>query len=109
MWEFIKNEATVGYGVAFLKARALAMPFMVIGNFIVHYMNAVGKGKVSLVLAVIRHLFLILPVMIVMNLILGLNGLVWSQLIADVINTVVSFMIFRHVEQTIMRERTSAI
>ena len=109
MWEFIKNEATVGYGVAFLKARALAMPFMVIGNFIVHYMNAVGKGKVSLVLAVIRHLVLILPVMIVMNLILGLNGLVWSQLIADVINTVVSFMIFRHVEQTIMRERTSAI
>lgn len=109
MWEFIKNEATVGYGVAFLKARALAMPFMVIGNFIVHYMNAVGKGKVSLVLAVIRHLVLILPVMIVMNLILGLNGLVWSQLIADVINTVVSFMIFRHVEQTIMRERTYAI
>ena len=109
MWEFIKNEATVGYGVAFLKARALAMPFMVIGNFIVHYMNAVGKGKVSLVLSVIRHLVLILPVMIVMNLILGLNGLVWSQLIADVINTVVSFMIFRHVEQTIMRERTSAI
>ncbi len=109
MWEFIKNEATVGYGVAFLKARALAMPFMVIGNFIVHYMNAVGKGKVSLVLAVIRHLVLILPVMIVMNLILGLNGLVWSQLIADVINTVASFMIFRHVEQTIMRERTSAI
>jgi Na+-driven multidrug efflux pump len=109
MWEFIKNEATVGYGVTFLKARALAMPFMVIGNFIVHYMNAVGKGKVSLVLAVIRHLVLILPVMIVMNLILGLNGLVWSQLIADVINTVVSFMIFRHVEQTIMRERTSAI
>ena len=109
MWEFIKNEATVGYGVAFLKARALAMPFMVIGNFIVHYMNAVGKGKVSLVLAVIRHLVLILPVMIVMNLILALNGLVWSQLIADVINTVVSFMIFRHVEQTIIRERTSAI
>lgn len=109
MWEFIKNEATVGYGVAFLKVRALAMPFMVIGNFIVHYMNAVGKGKVSLVLAVIRHLVLILPVMIVMNLILGLNGLVWSQLIADVINTLVSFMIFRHVEQTIMRERTSAI
>ena len=104
MWEFIKNEATVGYGVAFLKARALAMPFMVIGNFIVHYMNAVGKGKVSFVLAVIRHLVLILPVMIVMNIIFGLKGLVWSQLASDVINTAIALMIFLRVEKTIMRE-----
>ena len=67
-------------------------------------MNAVGKGKVSFVLAVIRHLVLILPVMIVMNIIFGLKGLVWSQLASDVINTVIAIMIFFRVEKTIMRE-----
>ena len=91
----------------FLKARSLAMPFMVIGNYIVHYMNAVGKGKVSFKLAVIRHLVLILPIMLIMNVFFGLNGLVWSQLVSDVINTGVALMIYRRVETSIMQDVTS--
>ena len=105
---FIKDEQTIEYGVMFLEARILAMPFMVFGNYIVHYMNAVGKGKVSLILAVIRHLILILPVMLIMNMFFGLKGLVWSQLVSDVINTGVALMIYRRVETSIMRDKTHA-
>lgn len=107
--EFIKDEQTVEYGIIFLKARALAMPFMVVGNFIVHYMNAVGKGKVSFVLAVIRHLVLILPIMIIMNFAFGLNGLVWSQLVADVINTGAAAAIFLRVVNSIMKKGKPAV
>ena len=42
--------------------------------------------------------------MIVMNIIFGLKGLVWSQLASDVINTAIALMIFLRVEKTIMRE-----
>lgn len=107
--EFIKDEQTVAYGIIFLKARALAMPFMVVGNYIVHYMNAVGKGKVSFVLAVIRHLVLILPIMIIMNFAFGLNGLVWSQLVADVINTGAAAAIFLRVVNSIMKKGKTAV
>ncbi|MCR5200314.1 MAG: hypothetical protein K6C38_04260 [Saccharofermentans sp.] len=69
------NKMIVEYGNIPLAAMGIALkverlPMYIgigIGNFIVHYMNAVGKGKVSLVLAVIRHLVLILPVMLIMN------------------------------------------
>lgn len=98
---FIGDGLTIEYGAVFLKARSLAMPFMVTGNYFVHFMNAVGKGEVSFTLAVIRHLVLILPIMLIMNYLFGLTGLVWSQLVSDVINTGIAFMIFRRVENTI--------
>ena len=58
-------------------------------------MNAVDKGNISFLLALIRHIALIIPIMILMNLIWGLNGLIWSQLAADFLNAVISFIIFR--------------
>ena len=66
-----------------------------------NYMNAVDRGKVSFLLALIRHIVLIIPIMIGMNLIWGLNGLIWSQLVADFLNAVIAFIIFRRVDSNI--------
>ena len=98
---FIANGETVEQGVLFLRGRCLSLPFMMIGYHIVNYMNAVDKGKVSFLLAVLRHIVLIIPIMIGMNLIWGLNGLIWSQLVADFLNAVIAFIIFRRVDSNI--------
>ena len=98
---FIANGETVEQGALFLRGRCLSLPFMMIGYHIVNYMNAVGRGKTSFLLALIRHIVLIIPIMIVMNLIWGLNGLIWSQLVADFLNAVIAFIIFRRVDSSI--------
>ena len=49
-----------------------------------------GKGKLSFLLAIIRHIVLIIPLALLMNSLFGLNGLILSQPIADAINTLVS-------------------
>ena len=98
---FIANGETVEQGVLFLRGRCLSLPFMMIGYHIVNYMNAVDKGKVSFLLAVLRHIILIIPIMIGMNLIWGLNGLIWSQLVADFLNAVIAFIIFRRIDSNI--------
>lgn len=98
---FIADEATVAQGTLFLRGRCLSLPFMMIGYHIVNYMNAVDRGKVSFLLALIRHIVLIIPIMIAMNLIWGLNGLIWSQLAADFLNAVIAFTIFRRVDSSI--------
>ena len=98
---FIANGETVDQGVLFLRGRCLSLPFMMIGYHIVNYMNAVDKGKVSFLLALIRHIVLIIPIMIAMNAIWGLNGLIWSQLVADFLNAVIAFIIFRRVDSSI--------
>ena len=91
---FIKDEATVAQGAVFLRGRCFSLPFMMIGYHVVNYMNAVNKGKISFLLAIIRHIALIIPILIIMNAVWGLNGLVWAQLVADAINALIACLIF---------------
>ena len=94
---FIKDPMTVEMGTDFLKIRCFALPFMMIGYHVVNYMNAINQGKVSFALAIIRHLILIIPIMFIMNYILGITGLMWSQVIADVLNAAVSLLLIRFI------------
>ena len=64
-------------------------------------MNAVDKGKVSFLLALVRHIALIIPVMLVMDRLWGITGLIWSQLIADLLNAVIACLVFRRVDRGI--------
>lgn len=101
MGMFIKDGQTVEYGVMFIMGRCMALPLMTVGNYIVYFMNAVGKGKISFLLGIIRHIVLIIPIMLIMNSFWGLTGLVWSQLAADVINIIIALCIYRKVEKGI--------
>ena len=92
---FIKDPLTVEMGTSYLKMRCFALPFMMIGYHVVNYMNAVNKGKVSFLLAILRHLVLIIPIMLLMNYLWGINGLMWSQTAADVLNAAAALVIMR--------------
>jgi Na+-driven multidrug efflux pump len=106
---FITDEETVRLGTMFLQARCFALPFMMVGYHVVNYMNAVNKGTVSFILAIIRHVILIIPAMLIMNYIWGLEGLIWSQVVADVINTIVSTVIFLRVRNGLCRKSSSEV
>ena len=56
--------------------------------------DAVDKGKLSFLLAIIRHIVPIIPIAIIMNSIMGLNGLIMSQLVADILNTIIAMTLF---------------
>ena len=100
---FIEDPETVRLGVIFLRGRCIALPFMMIGYHVVNFMNAVNQGKVSFLLAVIRHIVLLIPLMLIMNAIWGLTGLVWSLAVADVINTAVSLILMAKVKRGIIK------
>ena len=106
---FIKDPETVEYGTAFLKARCFALPFMMIGYHVVNYMNAINKGKVSFVLAILRHLVLIIPIMLLMNLIRGLNGLMWSQVVSDILNAAASLVIMHLIVRNARKDSAPAL
>ena len=95
---FIADEATARQGAAFLRGRCFALPFMMIGYHIVNCMNAVNRGKVSFLLTLIRHIALIIPIMLIMNRVWGLDGLIWSQLVADAVNAAIASVIFSRVD-----------
>lgn len=91
---FIADPDTVRFGTQFLQSRCFATPFMFLSFHMVHFMQAVDRGKVSFQLAVIRQLCLNIPILFVMNYFFGMAGIVWTQMTADCINVVVSYIIY---------------
>ncbi|MBQ8238414.1 MAG: cation transporter [Oscillospiraceae bacterium] len=91
---FIDDPATVAFGTHFLQIRAFAAIFMFLSFHMVHFMQAVAKGKTSFWLAVIRQLCLNIPILFLLDRLFGMTGIVWTQTVADAINVVISYIIF---------------
>ena len=106
---FISDEETVRIGVDFLKGRCFIFPFMLMGYLIVNYMNAINKGMISFALAILRHLILIVPIMLFMNKLWGMKGFTWSQLVADVINAVISYIVYININKSIEEDMNNSV
>ena len=98
---FIQEPTTAGYGIQFLQARCFATPFMFLSFHMVHFMQAINRGKISFSLAVIRQLCLNIPILVLMNAIFGISGIIWTQMIADIFNVIVSYFIYFRVIRNI--------
>lgn len=101
MQAFIEDADTVRFGTEFLKVRCIAALFMFLSFHMVHFMQAVDRGKISFYLAVIRQLCLNIPLLFLMNWLLGMTGIVWTQTTADLINVIISYIIYHHVIKSI--------
>lgn len=104
---FISDMDTVSFGTEFLQSRCFATPFMFLSFHIVHFMQAVDRGKVSFQMAIIRQICLNIPILFLMNYLFGMGGIVWTQLIADTINVIVSYIIYRCLIGKISLHRSS--
>ena len=91
---FIKDPATVAFGTEFLKIRSFAAIFMFLSFHMVHFMQAVARGKTSFYLAAIRQLCLNIPILFLLDHLFGMVGIVWTQTVADALNVCVSYLIF---------------
>lgn len=94
MTAFIRDEETVRFGITFLKARCFATPMMFLCFSMVHFMQAIGKGTESFLLALIRQLVFNIPILLLLNRFFGMSGIVWTQLIADTFTVLASYLIY---------------
>lgn len=97
---FINDADTISIGAAFLRARSPATLFMFMSFFTVHLFQALGKGGTALYLGVQRWVMLNIPMLFILNHFFGMYGIVWTQLIADFINVVISFIILARFMRT---------
>ena len=97
VWLFIRDEATIAYGTNFLRIACLATPF-VISNFQkIFCLQAMGKGKESLLLGVCRQGLFAIPILLILNHFVGLYGVVAAQLVSDSCTFVLATIIYRKV------------
>ena len=60
----------------------------------VNFMQAVNRGRESFWLAAIRQLGLNTPLLFLLNAIFGMMGIVWTQATADILNVIISYIIY---------------
>ena len=90
---FIAEPETLLIGTGFLRVRALAAAIMFFCFFAVFLFQGFGDGKRSTALAIVRWAVLNIPMLFVLNAVFGMYGLVWSQVVSDVITVVISFIV----------------
>ncbi len=80
---FISDPLTIAYSAGFLRRMVTAMPMMSVCYPMIIQFQAMGKFKESLVCSVIRKGVLDIPLLFLMNSLLGLYGCMWVQPIVD--------------------------
>ena len=98
---FIEDAQTVELGTHFLRARSLATPFMFLCFHLVNFFQAVGHGGRALALGTARWVVFNIPLLFVMNWVFGMYGIVWTQVVADVMMAGVSFLVYWQFERSI--------
>ncbi len=85
---FISDPETVRYSADFLRRMVTAMPMMSVCYPMIIQFQAMGKFKESLVCSVLRKGVLDIPLLFLMNGLLGLYGCMWVQPIVDTISLI---------------------
>ena len=104
IWIFIRDEATIAYGTKFLRIACLATPFMISNFQKIYCLQAMGKGKESLLLGVCRQGLLAIPMLLILNHFVGLYGVVAAQLLSDGITFILSTVIYQKVYHSLQNE-----
>ncbi len=92
---FMKNETIIAYGTRFLRGFCLGMPFMCMDFLGVNVFQALGKGKVAFVFAILRKIVLEIPLLVVLNALFPLYGLSYAQAVTEMALAVASVVMLK--------------
>lgn len=91
---FIADPETVRLGTDFLRIRSLATPLMFMSFFTVYTFQGFGRGERSLFLGVTRWAVFNIPMLFILNHFIGMYGIVWSQVTADILTVTLSAYVY---------------
>jgi len=91
---FIDNDATVSYGRDFLKVICFTCPSTAVNFMIIMVFQATKQKVQPLILSMLRKGSVDIPLMIVLNRLIGINGIAWATPLADWFALLVSLFLF---------------
>ena len=90
--------------VSFLRIACIAVPFTS-ANFLISYtLQAMGKGMQSAILTFSRQGLLNIPLLIFMDFTVGLYGMIWTQLIVELVMLPISLGMYKYTFRHLKRQ-----
>ena len=90
---FIRNPEIVRYGAIFLRALSLCIVFLVIDFLGIGVFQSVGKGRISLVFAILRKIVFEIPATLILNGLFGIYGIAYGAFAAELMLACISTVI----------------
>ncbi|MBE6022562.1 MAG: MATE family efflux transporter [Cellulosilyticum sp.] len=97
LYLFTSEANTIEIGISFLRTWIFCAPGMCFTNLFNAIFQAMGKWFQSLMLSVIRQGVLLIPLLMLLNRLLGAKGLVWSQPIADTFSLIIGIVFYLYI------------
>ena len=91
---FLTDDALIRLTSLFLKLLCFHAPFLGIINTVTAYFQALGKATNSLIITLLRNVVLFIPGAVIMNHFFGLNGVILTQLVVEVLLSVICFTLY---------------
>lgn len=108
---FINNEEVIDYGVKFLVASYAIAPIIGFQFVFMSTFQALGKSIPSLILSLSRQGIAFVPTILIGTKFFGINGIIWSQPIADIVSvalaTVMYIYIYRKMKRKALEEENN--
>ena len=102
---FIGEPVTLGMATKFLRILCLAVPLMIVNFQMSFTFQAMGMGKESLIISSLRQGLINIPLLFLMNHLFGLDGIVWTQLISDILTAAISFAVYTVSYKRLIRQK----
>lgn len=90
---FIDDPTTIEYGRSFLRIVCLACPTTALNFLAITIFQATGKKIQPLILSLLRKGGLDIPLMLLFNSLIGIDGIAWATPLADALALVVSLLL----------------
>ncbi len=91
---FINDAGVIEAGSAFLKVYAKPLPIIVLLFIFLHSIQAFGKAIPALILAICRDGLIFLPVIYLLDSLMGMSGVIWAMPIADLSTLVLAALLY---------------
>jgi len=86
---FNSDPELMGITINGLKKYTITLPILSVGIIGTNYIQSIGKAKMSILLSLLRQCIFLIPLIMVLPKFLGLDGIWFSQPVADIIAIVI--------------------
>ena len=101
---FIDEETTVSLGKILVGIECLSTPLNVVNDMFVMCFQAMGKGKQSMLLSIVRNGVVRIPCILLLNYLFQMRGIVWAQFASNAIMLVITIIMYRKLSKE-LREK----
>ena len=104
---FINDAQVIDLGVKMLLALMASGPVIGIMFVLNFSFQGMGKGIQSMILSLGRQGVIYVPMLFIMNKLIGLEGIIWSQATADICCVIMSIIMFIFINKGIKKKESS--